>query len=90
LDLSCHVGREGIWWQKWERLNISRVPGLHNKRELYMEYRKYKNPTLTRLYKDYCQILSKGIKEAKMMAYDRLIVNSTNRMKSSWNLINTE
>jgi hypothetical protein len=61
-----------------------------HKRELYMEYRKYKNPTQTRFYKDYCRILSKVIKEAKKMEYDRHILISTNRMKSSWNLINTE
>ena len=36
-----------------------------HKRELYTECRKYKNPTLDKYYKDYCQILSKVIKEAK-------------------------
>ena len=52
--------------------------------------RKYKNPILDRYYKDYCRILSKVIKEAKKMQYDKRILNSTNRMKTSWNLINTE
>jgi hypothetical protein len=61
-----------------------------HKRELYMEYRKYKYPTQTRFRKDYCRISSKVIKEAKKMEYDRRILNSTTRMKSSWNLINTE
>jgi len=34
--------------------------------------------------------LSKVIKEAKEMEYDRCILNSTSRMKTSWNLINIE
>ena len=36
-----------------------------HKRELYMECRKYKNPTLDKYFKEYCWILSKVIKEAK-------------------------
>jgi len=44
-----------------------------HKRELYTECRKYKNPTLNKYYKDYCPILSKVIKEAKKMEYDRRI-----------------
>ena len=35
------------------------------KRELYMECRKYKNPTPDKYYKDCCRILSKVINEAK-------------------------
>ena len=62
-----------------------------HKRELYTEYRKYKNPTLDKYYKDYCWILLKVIKEAKKkMEYYRRILNSTNRMKTSWSLINIE
>jgi len=52
--------------------------------------RKYKNPTLDKYYKDYCRIPSKVIKEEKKMEYDRRILNSTNRMKTSRNLINIE
>jgi len=48
------------------------------KRELYMECRKYKNPILDTYSKDYCGILSKVIKEAKKMEYDKRILNSTN------------
>jgi len=55
-----------------------------------MEYKKYKNLILDRYYKDYRQILTKVIKEAKKMEYDKRVLNSTNRMKTSWNLINTE
>ena len=55
-----------------------------------MECRKYKNLILDKYYKDHCQILSKVIKEAKKMKYDNRVLNSSNRMKTSWNLINTE
>ena len=61
-----------------------------HKSELYSERRNHKNLALDRYYKDYCRILSKAIKEAKKMEYDRRILNSTNKMKTSWNLINIE
>ena len=54
-----------------------------------MECRKYKNPNLDKYYKDYCRILSKVIKEAKKMEYDKHILNWTDGMKTTWNLINT-
>jgi hypothetical protein len=41
-------------------------------------------------FKDYCRILSKVIKEAKRMEYDRHILNSNNVMRMSWKLINKE
>jgi len=59
------------------------------KRGLYTECRKYKNPTLDKYYKDCCWILSKVIKKGGG-EYDRCILNSTNKMKTSWNLINIE
>ena len=42
---------------------------------LYLKLRKNKNPVLMKYFKDYCQILSKVIKEAKRMEYDRHILN---------------
>jgi hypothetical protein len=41
-------------------------------------------------YKDYCRILSKVVKEAKRMEYDKQILNSNNVMRTSWKLINNE
>jgi len=61
-----------------------------HKRELYIEHRNNKNPTLKKYFKDYCQILSKVIKEAKRMEYDRHILNSNNVMRISWKLKNKE
>jgi hypothetical protein len=45
------------------------------KRVLYLKLRNNKNPVLMKYFMDYCQILSKVIKEAKRMEYDRRISN---------------
>ena len=57
---------------------------------LYIKLRNNKNPTLRKYFKDYCLILSKVIKEAKRMEYDRHILNSNNVMRTSWTLIKKE
>jgi len=44
-----------------------------HKKVLYIELRNNKNPTLIKYFKDYYRILSKVIKEAKRMEYDRHI-----------------
>jgi hypothetical protein len=41
-------------------------------------------------FKDYCQILSEVIKEAKRMEYNRHILNSNNVMRTLWKLIKKE
>jgi hypothetical protein len=48
------------------------------------------NPISRKYYKDYCQILSKVVKEAKRMENDKQISNSNNVMRTSWKLINNE
>jgi hypothetical protein len=45
---------------------------------------------LQKYFKAYCRILSKVIKEAKRMEFDRHILNSNNIMRSPWKLINKE
>jgi len=45
------------------------------KRVLYLKLRNNKNPVLIKYFKDYCEIFSKIIKEAKGMEYDRHILN---------------
>ena len=60
-------------------------------KELYIEFRKTtKNPTLRKYYKGYCQILSKVIKGAKRLEYDKHVLKSDNLMRTSWKLINKE
>jgi hypothetical protein len=38
----------------------------------------------------YCKILSKVIKAAKKLHYDKIILNSKNKTKTTWNIIKTE
>jgi hypothetical protein len=55
-----------------------------------MKLRNNNNPAMRKYFKDYCQIISKVIKEAKSMEYDRHILNSNNVMRTSWKLMNKE
>ena len=71
------------------------TPGIRtscqHKRELYLKLRNNNNnPVLMKYFKDYCQTLSKVVKDAKRMEYDRQVLNSNNVMKTSWKLINKE
>jgi len=55
----------------------------HQKREMYMALKTNNNPLLKKNYKDYCQILTIVIKQAKKMDFDKHITNSRNLMKTS-------
>jgi len=61
----------------------------NNKRKLYLLYRESKDPNLKIYYKNYCKILSKVIILAKKMYYNNKLVNSTNKPKTTWNIIKT-
>jgi capsular polysaccharide biosynthesis protein len=45
---------------------------------------------LKKYYKQYCKILANVIKEAKKYTYNNQINNSTNKIKTTWNIIKTE
>jgi hypothetical protein len=57
-----------------------------HKRELYVLSRNTDNPKLLRYYKKYCKILS-DIKLAKKLYYNKLIINSKNKVKTTWGII---
>jgi hypothetical protein len=38
-------------------------------------------------YRAYCKALSRNIMESKCSYYDKLIMNSKNRTKTSWNIV---
>jgi hypothetical protein len=38
-------------------------------------------------YKQYCKILEQVIKEAKKSMYNNQVINSTNKIKTTWNVI---
>jgi hypothetical protein len=57
------------------------------KRNLYVSYINSKDPTHKAQYKDYCKILSSVIRAAKKMYFDSLIQQSTNKVKTTWNIV---
>ena len=60
------------------------------KRCLYLLTRDSKDTSLKNHYKQYCKILTSVINEAKKYTYDNRIAKSTNKMKTTWNIIKTE
>jgi len=61
-----------------------------HKRELYKELQNNNNATLTSYYKDYSKTLSVVIRKAKRIECDKLILNSHNKVKTTWDIINKE
>jgi len=56
------------------------------KRDLYQHIKNYNDPKLKNYYKVRCKILSNMIKETKR-SYNRQIVISKNKMKTTWNIV---
>ena len=54
------------------------------------QYVWYSWHTLASYYRDYTKILSKVIRGAKITENDQLIVNSHNKVKTTWGIINKE
>jgi hypothetical protein len=61
-----------------------------HKRDLYTQLRNDNNTITIAYYKKYSKILTAVIKKAKCMEYDKLILNSYNKIKTTWNVINKE
>ena len=59
-----------------------------NKRKLFIIQRNSNDPNLNTYYKKYCRILTRVIKIAKQNYYNNLISCSSNRNKTTWNIIN--
>jgi hypothetical protein len=53
-----------------------------HKRQLYLTLRNSNDPNLKYYYKTYCKILANVVKAAKNLQYNRLISNSSNKMKT--------
>ena len=58
-----------------------------NKRKLYLNYRNSNDPYYKEYYKKYCHILSTVIMSAKKLYYNKLISNSNNKQKTTWNIV---
>jgi cell division protein FtsI/penicillin-binding protein 2 len=63
---------------------------INHKRVLYLISRSSKNPKLRQYYKSYCKLLSKVIKEAKILQYKKQILTSDNKTRTIWNIVKTE
>jgi hypothetical protein len=57
------------------------------KRSLYVIYRNSMDPNYKIYYKKCCKILSSVIRAAKKMHFDSLIQKSTNKIKTTWNIV---
>jgi hypothetical protein len=75
------VTRYNPWLTKGIRVSCQ------HKRDLYITLRSNNDPKLKLYYKNYCKILSKVIRAAKNLHYSRLISNSNNKAKTTWNVI---
>jgi hypothetical protein len=58
-----------------------------HKSELYLACRNINNQESKRYYQVYCKILSNVIKEAKRIYYDNTIKKSSNKYKTTWDII---
>jgi hypothetical protein len=55
-----------------------------------LKSRSSNDPKLKKNYKSYCKLLYKVIKEAKILQYKKLILNSQNKTKTIWNIVRSE
>jgi hypothetical protein len=62
----------------------------NRKRELFHLCRLNNDANLKAYYKRYCKILSNVILLAKKLHYNRIILNSNNKMATTWKIINHE
>ena len=61
----------------------------NNKRKLYLPCRERNDSKLKKHYKEYCKLLTKIITLAKKLYYNATLTNSTNKPKTTWNIIKT-
>lgn len=60
------------------------------KRELCVESRNSKISSIIKYYKEYYKILSKAITRAKCLEYDKKKLKSSNKIKTTWEIICNE
>jgi len=66
------------------------ITSCKHKRQQYKELQNNNNATLASYCRDYSRILSMFIRKAKRMEHDKLILNSHNKVKTNWDIINKE
>jgi len=65
------------WMSKGIKISIT------HKRELYLSNKNSKNPKLKEHYKLYCKLLSKVIKDTKILQYKKQILTSYNKARTT-------
>jgi len=60
------------------------------KRLLYLYSKNNNDTSLKKHYKNYCRILTNVITEAKKLTYNDQITKSTNKIKTTWDIIKKE
>jgi hypothetical protein len=73
---------------EWIKVGIK--TSCNHKRQLYLLCKDSNDIKLIQYYKQYCKILSRVIIEAKRSKYNKQIINSTNKVKTTWNIIKSE
>jgi hypothetical protein len=63
---------------------------INHKRKRYLSSRNSKNPKLKEHYKSYCKLLSKVIKEAKILQYKKQVLTSYNKTRTTSNILKSE
>jgi len=72
------------------------ITSCKHKRKLYKEVQNNNNnnnnnnATLASYYRDYTKILSMIIRKAKIIEHVKLTLNSHNKVKTTWSIINKE
>jgi hypothetical protein len=60
-----------------------------NKRKLYLTYRNSNDRNFKEYYKKYCQTLARVIVTAKKCYYNKLLLKSNNKTKTTWSIVKT-
>jgi hypothetical protein len=58
-----------------------------HKRQLYLLGKESSDISLIKYYKQYCKTLPRVITEAKRLRHNNQLINSTNKMRTNWNII---
>ena len=75
---------------KWKPLLTSGIRiSCANKRKLYLTYRNSNDSYFKEYYKKYCRLLSVIIRSANKLYYNKLLLNSNNKQKTTWNIVKT-
>jgi hypothetical protein len=61
-----------------------------HKRQLNLLSKNSNDINVIKYYKQYCKILARVITEAKRSKYNNKIINSTKKIKTTWNIIKSE